>query len=219
MFNVTRTYPEPSCLAKKEYNHPDVVDALRDIFYDKCYLCERANIQDVEIEHLVPHEGNDVLRFQWNNLFYSCSRCNSIKSNKHKDILDCSDGTLDIFNKIRCIMPSIPDGDVCIEAADNGVQTIKTVDLLKECYNLENTALRGVSRESLIENMYFYYARFMDARMTLKDLSLGRSRKNDAKETIEAMLAVEHPFSIFWRWHYLGDKFLVQKYPDLRQGF
>lgn len=219
MFNVIRTYPGPSCLAKKEYNQPEIVNALRSIFYEKCYLCERTNIQDVEIEHLVPHEGDDALKFQWDNLFYSCSRCNSIKSSKHKDILDCSDNALDIFNEICCIMPSIPDDDVCIEVIGNQPQAINTAELLKECYNLENTALRMVSREALMNELFDYYYRFLSLRKILKDISEDPEEKKRAEGRMKAMLAVVHPFSIFWRWHYLGDKFLVQKYPDLRQGF
>ena len=36
----------------------------------------------------------------------------------------------------------------------------------------------------------------------------------NGKEGIEAMLGVKHPFSAFWRWQYLNDSFLKQKYPD-----
>ncbi|WP_339605548.1 hypothetical protein [Vibrio sp. B1-2] len=50
--------------------------------------------------------------------------------------------------------------------------------------------------------------------------ALGQWRENiKPEETFEAMLNVEYPFSIFWRYYYLNDSFLVGKYPQLRVGF
>ncbi|EBL1934438.1 HNH endonuclease [Salmonella enterica] len=221
MFNITRTYPAPDCIARNRYNDTEVTEVLKPLFHAKCYLCERNEVQDAEVEHLIPHEGDDNLKYNWDNLFYSCSRCNGIKSNRHKNILNCSDSSIDIFNQIICKMPSMPDDDVVVLPNINppNLSIANTVGLLNECYNLKNTGLRKISRESLIEQMFFYYSRFIEARMTLKDPSKGHSRKSDAKEILEAMLKVEHPFSIFWRWHYLGDTFLTANYPDLRDGF
>ncbi|WP_170994934.1 HNH endonuclease, partial [Escherichia coli] len=82
MFNVIRTYPAPDCIARNRYNDTDVTEVLKPLFYAKCYLCERNEVQDAEVEHLIPHEGDDNLKYNWVNLFYSCSRCNGIKGNR-----------------------------------------------------------------------------------------------------------------------------------------
>lgn len=62
-------------------------------FRGKCYLCEIDQLQSVEVKHLKSHHnGKDRDRmFDWNNLFYSCSHCNSVKNKKKYEdcILDC----------------------------------------------------------------------------------------------------------------------------------
>ncbi|MFB2668079.1 HNH endonuclease [Shewanella xiamenensis] len=221
MFNVTRTYPAPDSIAKNQYNKDDVINKLKPMFFEKCYLCERDDIQDVEVEHFVPHESNCALKYNWDNLYYSCSRCNSIKSNTHINLLDCTDTQINIGALIRCLMPSTPDGNVKVEATigTNCDKTKNTVKLLEECYNLGNTALRGISRETLMEQMWEHYTDLLLARQILRNKKSGRSFKQGAEETIEAMLKVEHPFSIFWRYYYLNDSFLIKHYPHLRSGF
>ncbi|ELB2829349.1 HNH endonuclease [Vibrio alginolyticus] len=222
MFKVTRTYPAPDSIATKQYNKDDVLKRLKPIFFEKCYLCERDDIQDVEVEHFVPHQSNSELKYDWDNLYYSCSRCNSIKSNKYINLLDCADSSIDVGNLIRCLMPSTPDGKVKVEATNIKTQcnkTENTVKLLEECYNLENTALRGISREALMEQMWEHYTDLLLARQVLRKKKSGRSDKKRAEETIEAMLDVEHPFSTFWRYYYLNDSFLTKHYSQLRIGF
>lgn len=221
MFSVVRTYPEPPSIAKNEYNKEDVLKKLRPIFFDKCYLCERDDIQDVEVEHFIPHKQDNALKYKWENLYYSCSRCNSIKSSTHINLLDCANRFYDVGTMIKCMMPSTPDGDVQVLAtsANPCTQTENTVTLLEACYNLDNTALRGISRETLMEQMWDHYTELLNARQMLRKKRTGRTDKQKAEETFEAMLDVKFPFSIFWRYYYLNDSFLMQNYPQLRVGF
>lgn len=221
MFNVTRTYPAPESISKKQYNKEDVLAKLKLMFLDKCYLCERDEIHDVEVEHFVPHQSNPVLKFDWNNLYYSCSRCNSIKGHTHVDLLDCTDSKVDVGKLISCMMPSAPSGKVKVESTDVTpcAKTRNTVTLLDKCYNLENTALRGISRDSLMNQMWEHYTDLLVARRVLRTKKSGREEKKKAEETIEAMLDIEHPFSIFWQYYYLSDSFLIEHYPNLRVGF
>jgi hypothetical protein len=221
MFKVTRTYPAPVCSANGQYNHVDVLSALRPIFFEKCYLCERDEIQDVEVEHFIPHQSNSALKYLWENLYYSCSRCNSIKSNTHVNLLDCADNTIDVGHLISCQMPSAPSGKVFIKARSHSpcAKTINTVILLEQCYNLENTALRGISRESLIEQMWDDYTDLLFQRQMLRRKNAAAMDKQRAEQVIAAMLDVKYPFSIFWRNYYLNDAFLMGNYPQLRMGF
>lgn len=197
MFNVKRTYPAPSSLTKSTYNTEEIVKALERMFHGKCYLCEQDRLQDAEIEHFVPHKGH-----------------------VHTDLLDCTKD-INFIKKIIFKMPSASNDDVSIEAirANQNATIDNTVNLLRECYNSRNTGLRGVSRVSLIEIMFFYYGNFIQALGILRNKSSGKTKKKEAEETIEAMLAVEHPFSIFWRWQYLREDFLIENYPHLRIGF
>lgn len=221
MYKVTRTYPAPESIAKGKYNEVDVLKRLRPMFFEKCYLCERDDIQDVEVEHFIPHQSNAALKYDWNNLYYSCSRCNSIKSNIHLDLLDCANDSVDIGGLIRCLMPSAPSKKVTVKAqsAEPCTQTINTIALLDKCYNLENTALRGISRESLIEQMWDHYTELLYARKILKIKKSAAMDKQRSEQIIAEMLKVTHPFSIFWRNYYLNDAFLIEHYPQLKIDF
>ena len=217
MYNVTRPTSGPDCLSSgSNYNQPEVVNALKSVFLEKCYICERNAIQDAEIDHFIPLASGGG-RMNWNNLFYSCSRCNGIKSNGHLNILDSTSSSVDVFREIRLKASPTPDNDIVVEASSNtpSNETLNTVRLLEECYNNTSTALRGVSREALVEQIFEYMCTFVNARRLLRNPSTGRTNKQGALETIEAMLSSVHPFSAFWRWQYMDDTYLRTNYPEL----
>lgn len=103
MVKVERSTPAPESLAVEKtkadgkYDKPDVVERLKKDFNNKCYICEINDLQDPQIEHLKPHSvGRDIeqkleLKFDWNNLFWSCGHCNGIKNQRKYDehIIDC----------------------------------------------------------------------------------------------------------------------------------
>lgn len=206
MFKVVRDGTAPTCLANNVYNSPEVVERLEIMFHGKCYLCEQAELQAPEIEHLEPHEGNAVLKYDWNNLYYSCARCNSIKSHTHRNLVDCCSVDIDVIRAIKCLMPRTPDDDVHISAELDEVRVHNTVELLGKCFNEEGTALRGITRASLIEKLYEYYANFLIYRQTIINRRSTPAAKRDAIEALEAMLQDRYEFSAFWRWHILTDR-------------
>ena len=64
-------------------NTPEVNAALKELFYGKCYICEnKEGISSFQIEHLKPYKGDAELKYDWNNLFWSCAHCNNIKNAK-----------------------------------------------------------------------------------------------------------------------------------------
>ena len=72
------------------YNTESVNQALREVFHGKCYICENKAATSYQIEHLISHGGNTELKYDWNNLFWSCAHCNNIKLAKYDPILDCT---------------------------------------------------------------------------------------------------------------------------------
>ena len=68
MVKIERSFPAPASLeseAKKvsgSYEQPDVVSRLRKDFHDKCYICELKNLQDPQVEHLLPHKNGKTCR-------------------------------------------------------------------------------------------------------------------------------------------------------------
>lgn len=219
MFKVVRNIAAPECLGRRIYNHQSVVDSLRIIFYDKCYLCEQGQLSDPEIEHFIPHEDNDNLKYSWGNLFYSCSRCNSIKSNTYKNLLDCTSEGLDVFNEIKHSAGNAAVGKIILEATNPkpSQATLNTIALLNECFNSENTGLRGVTKESLMEKIISDYIYLMNLRVILANPKSTEAEITDAKDKLVPMCKVSYPFSVFWRWHILSDKTLSRLYPDLRE--
>lgn len=217
MFNTTRPKTAPACLNDAEYNTEEVVKVLYTMFHGKCYLCENDELLDPEIEHFDPHKGDKTKKYDWNNLYYACSRCNSIKGTHHINLLDCCDPKIDVFRTIKCVLPSIPDDPIMVVAMQDvsNPKTINTVNLLDRCYNEDNTAFRGITKSILFEKIYDYYTDILNHRRILRDKRSSSYERNIAKGRIESMLKVSFPFSVFWRWYVLSDSFLSDELKDL----
>ena len=72
MFNVVRNGSIPVSLAdKRKYDSKDVWEELSKVFHKKCYICETSEPQDINVEHFVPHQDDEDLKFDWNNLYFS----------------------------------------------------------------------------------------------------------------------------------------------------
>lgn len=60
MVKVERSFPAPVSLALEaqkangSYSKPDVVKQLKEDFHNKCYICELSDLQDAQVEHLLP---------------------------------------------------------------------------------------------------------------------------------------------------------------------
>lgn len=207
MFNTIRDPTVPSCLMHKKYNTEEVVKILEPMFFGKCYLCEKDELSDPEIEHFDPHESNNSKKYDWHNLYYACGRCNSIKSNIHRNLLDCCDSTLDVFKRIKCLLPSVPDHPISVVPMIDpiDIKTANTVKLLERCYNEDNTALRGITRTALIEKLFSHYLEYLTYRSKLINKNYSTDEKSLARGRLIAMMKVEFPFSVFWRWHLISD--------------
>jgi hypothetical protein len=182
--------------------------ALREMFYGKCYLCEN-EVSDPVVEHFIPHENDLVKKYDWDNLYYACHRCNGIKGTT-TDILNCCDSMIDVSKAIKCLCPSVPDENIVVKAQYDDIKTKNTANLLDKCYNDDNTGIRSISRESLHERLFDHYCDFIDHRRILKNRSSSEAEKEKAKELLTKMQHVSYPFSVFWKWHILSDTFLAE---------
>ena len=98
MVKIKRSFPAPSSLAEEakrngKYDREDVIKRLQKDFHNKCYICEMKELQDPNVEYLLPHKNGKYpdRKFDWENLFWSCGHCNGIKNNSKYDggIIDC----------------------------------------------------------------------------------------------------------------------------------
>lgn len=149
MVKIERSFPAPSSLvieAKKKngsYEKPDVVERLKEDFHNKCYICGLKNLQDPQVEHLLPHKNGKYpeRKFDWNNLFWVCGHCNGVKNQNKYDvgILDCckTDPEQSILFRLKAdnieLKRSSPQEDLTAD---------RTIELIWEVFNLQNTGMR-----------------------------------------------------------------------------
>ncbi|QZA52599.1 HNH endonuclease [Pseudomonas sp. 2hn] len=198
---MTRPDVAPDCTKQSGYNTEEIVNILEDIFYGKCYLCEQFPLPDPEIEHFHPHSLDEAKKYEWTNLYYACSRCNSIKGTKHTNLLDCCNPEINIDDLIELSITPYYDEDILVAPLKNSPsdQTLNTIDLLRRCYNDAGTPLRRISRKALMENISDYHLDLLLLRKTLKNRSSGERDIIAAADKLKAMISPKHPFSALWK--------------------
>ncbi|MDR1925689.1 MAG: HNH endonuclease [Planctomycetaceae bacterium] len=79
--------PNPQTPDKKSYKDEKNKGALRDAAFGKCMYCESKIEHNsyAHIEHIKPKAKYPELEFVWENLGYSCERCNTNKSDKYEE--------------------------------------------------------------------------------------------------------------------------------------
>lgn len=79
--------PNPVALNKGNYKHPKNKEALRVSTHGKCMYCESVvgHIDFAHVEHIKPKSPDKFpqLEFCWDNLGYTCERCNNEKRAKY----------------------------------------------------------------------------------------------------------------------------------------
>ena len=79
--------PNPQALANNKYNDPVNKEALRKSTSGKCMYCESKIEHNsfAHIEHIKPKATDKFpeLEFVWDNLGYSCQKCNNEKGDKY----------------------------------------------------------------------------------------------------------------------------------------
>lgn len=210
MVKVARTFPAPASLAieKKKssgsYVKQDVIDQLCADFDNKCYICNMANIPDIQVEHLVAHKGNLDLKFDWNNLFLSCPHCNSVKNcNEYSsDILNCCEVDpeqyLDFISQSSKIY--------AVSRDTSNLSANKTANLITDVFNQKNTGIRIKTCERR--------AQLLNKEMSqlYRTLSSYQKQENQlAYRKLRALLNRKSAFSAFKRAY-------VKKYASNLQG-
>lgn len=215
MVKIERTATPPASLAEESkkqhgsYVGHDVIAQLSKDFYGKCYICELGDLPDPQVEHLLPHYGRKIKErvFDWNNLFYSCPHCNSLKNEKRYDekIIDCcvedpEEYLSHIYAGQKVFV--VPTAETADEKA------IMTAELIQRSFEEKNTGTRtaasAVRSRRLADTMNKLYR-------TLGDFKRDTSSKKYLA-ALRAMLKREYQFAAFTR-HYVRSH--LQDYPEL----
>lgn len=212
MVKIERTPVLPASLAleKKKmsgsYREPDVLRQLQHDFNGKCYLCEINELQSVEVEHLHPHGGDIERKFAWDNLFYSCAHCNSVKnqSKYHDTILDCCEADPEAVLDQQFI-----SGHVKVEPLNETQEARMTAALLTECFELTNTGIREIECQIRVNAL--------SITMTTLYKALEKYRANPSSRnlrTLRGMLSRTYKFAGFTRTYVRNH---LDKYPHLAE--
>lgn len=89
MIRVYKHNKVPDSLAKKNsWTEEDVINQLQTDQHSKCYLCERVQITDFQVEHHKSRHNFPDLTYEWSNLFWACSYCNGKKLSSFDNLLN-----------------------------------------------------------------------------------------------------------------------------------
>lgn len=215
MVKVERTFPAPASLAVESqkisgsYSEPDVIQQLKKDFNNKCYICEMKELQDPQVEHLLSHENGKYhdRKFDWNNLFWSCGHCNGVKNQKKykEGIMDCC-----ITDPEEYIYFRISGKEVVVTAQNKDETAVRTAELVKEVFSLENTGMRTYKSDMrfkcLVSEMNVLYDNLEKIRKYPKSKVTLRKLK--------ALLRRESAFAAFKRCYV---KEHLKEFPELKE--
>jgi uncharacterized protein (TIGR02646 family) len=201
MVKVDRTFPAPESLERESkkktgsYSEPDVVEQLKKDFHNKCYICEINELQDPQVEHLLPHKDgkHPERKFDWNNLFWACGHCNNVKNQRKYDngIIDCCKEDPE-----ELIYFGLLNEEIQIYARDKeNEKAILTAQLVTEVFNLKNTGMRIYKSEQRFQELNQEMNKLYD---TLEEMNENPESKFVLRK-LKALLRRESKFAAFKR--------------------
>lgn len=192
------------------YNKPEVNEALIEMFKGKCYICEnKDSVSSYQIEHLKPHRGNLELKYDWNNLFWSCAHCNNIKNARYEPILDCSQ--IEVDKKIAFRKEGFfgkQEKFVFIPLEDDE-ETNNTAALLHDAY-YGNTPQKKIEAANIRKSLRIELSSFKNLIREYEEAE--EYDKEDLKCAIRREVKDNSAFTAFKRWILWDNK---EKYGDL----
>lgn len=212
MFSVTRPADAPPSLARRrKYDEEDVYQAICEIFHRKCYLCETQEPHDINVEHFRAHRDNDDLKYDWENLYFACSRCNNIKGHAYDDLLDCCNPQDNVLRAIKHLPPITPYAKtVQIIVNLDSASAQSTRELLEKIYNSDHTVNKRVSSAYLRRKIFEQYNHLLTQINSYYHPSATEAEKNTAIEKIKVLIKKDQPYSAFMNWCILEDNELSQ---------
>lgn len=202
MFPVHKSKDVPASLAANtSYSEQDVIDALSQDFHNKCYICEIKDPLSLNVEHFKAHKDDPIKKFDWNNLFFACARCNNIKRHHFDDILDCTNPDENVLLAIRHVFPTTAySGHVDIIPMDEREETKRTALLISKVFNDTNTGNKKLTRTFLKKRLMKKYKDFLELIWNYDDEDTLPEEKEYIEKKIKNMLKDEYEFSAFIRW-------------------
>jgi len=209
MVNFAKSQPTPTSLANGSYNNGEVLNRLKDDFKNKCYLCEQKGLTNIQVEHFIPHQGNNALKYSWNNLFWACVHCNNIKldlynTTSENQLLNCINLEHDVVNSIHYQTSPFPKENFTFESCCSLVNQPNTIEntaqLLCKIYN-GHTALKTIEALAIREATLQELRKLKKALYQYYSAQLPDNQKQIYFYKIQRLLSKESPFTAFKRWY------------------
>ena len=212
MFNVKRPEtPPPSLIERRSWGGSDVLHALREVFHDKCYICETKDPLSLNVEHFDAHMNDIDKMYDWNNLFLACARCNNFKRHLYNNLINCTDSNTDALKLIRHAPPVTPFAKtLTIEPTNDAPSTIETASLIRKIFTDDNTGNKDITGTYLRKRVYKRYAQLLGHINTYIDEDSLDSEKEDAILRIENLMKKNQEYSAFLRWAILDSPELFE---------
>lgn len=192
MIQLQKTTTAPASLAnKKRYDGDDVKELLAKDHYDKCYICERQRTTDFQIEHLHSQEHYPNERYNWENLFFTCSYCNTKKSSHFDDIVN---PTKEAIEKKIVQTLNYKDNKADFTTEDSSSAIQQTIALLNRIFNGKNR-MRDFKEERFFEEFLSKMNKFEQA---INDYL--STPTPETKQVIKELLSIKEEFLGFKYW-------------------
>ena len=192
-----------SLLTTSAYDGEDVKRQLLADQDGKCYIFERSNTTDFEIEHLKSRTNHPELKQEWSNLFLSCGFCNRKKSQAFDDILNPIDENIEeeIIQRV-----DFKEKKALFSPQANTTQHNNTVGLLNHVFN-GSRSVRNTKEERFFEYFISAINRFQG---TVVDYLLNRNPETE--NAVRDELKIDKEFLGFKYW-------IIRDNPSLFQTF
>ena len=197
----------PSPKITSTYNTNEVVDRLKQDFCGKCYICENSQLTSINVEHFVAHRGDKSLKLDWQNLFFACTHCNNLKSDKFNNLLNCTLLKDEVDKAIRYYCDPMPKEHAVFEEQKSSIKTQETIRLLKLCFNGDHTMQKKIESANL-RNLLLKEVRIFQELLLAQD----NGGDDSVLAKIQIHLNKTSAFTAFKRWiiwddHYWSDKY------------
>ena len=204
MIQLQKTTTAPASLTnKKRDDSDDVKDLLAKDHYDKCYICERQRTTDFHIEHLHSQKNYPNERYNWDNLFFACSYCNTKKSSHFDDIVNPTKEAIE-----EKIVQTLNYNKADFTTNDTSEAIQQTIELLNRIFNGKNR-MRDFKEERFFEEFLRKMNKFKQA---INDYL--STPTPETKQVIKELLSIKQEFLGFKYWAIKNNSTLLAEFSN-----
>lgn len=221
MVHLPKSQPAPLCLQSEinkkvgDHNCGDVLIRLQEDFKNKCYICEEKSPSSINTEHFIPHRGDNALKCDWDNLFYSCSHCNNVKlaQPEFDSILNCTKEQDKVDTSIKYEIKPFSKELAAITAIVDDQKVKNTVLLLERVYN-GNTTLKKLEGANIREKLLHEIRMFQNLLFSYHSDNDDAAETEATKKEIIRHLKPSSAFTAFKRWIIRDNAWLFAEFQE-----